>query len=799
MKISYNWLKTYLDFPYSPEELSDILTQLGLEVSGVEKTGGLPHDLEGVVVGLVESVAPHPNADRLKVCEVNIGQTEPLHIVCGAPNVATGQKVPVATVGTTLHPYGGKPIKIKKGKIRGEESMGMICAEDELGLGPEHEGIMVLDAGLEVGTSFKESLQTEEDYVIEIDLTPNRIDAASHYGVARDLAAYMRTRARLPQISLDPARLTRPNPIPVTVENPELCKRYVSVYIEGVQVTDSPEWMQKRLKAIGLRPINNIVDITNYVLMELGQPMHAFDADQLQGGQIIVKTLPKDQPFITLDEQERQLLAGQDLMICDAERPLCIGGIMGGINSGVTHNTRNVFLEVAYFDPGTVRRTSKRLGINSDSSFRYERGADPNMPPLAALRAASLMAEITGGTPSQIVDLKLSDFPPYEVDLSIQHTNRLIGKELSKAEIVEILSALEIKVEERPDGDTLHLQVPPYRVDVQRPQDVIEEVLRVHGYNQVEVPSRLNASINFRQYKDRFGLRSRYADYLSANGYYEILTNSLVGPQEDAKEAVKMVNPLSEEQSSLRTNMLPGMLEVIRYNQNRQEEDLALYEFGKTYHKRGEDYEEREWLTLAVTGRRHPKHWQIDNGKVSLFTLTKEAERLQRWFRLDAKVRETQYPDFDYGLELVHQGRVLARYGKVKSALTQAYDIRNEVFFMLIDLQPLLEHYFQTAITFEPIPMFPAIRRDISLLIDRSVSFAQIQQVIQQANPRLIRAIELHDVYKGKGIPQGKKSYLVSILLRDDKKTLEDATADKVCTRVYQLLEKQLGAEIRGN
>ncbi|RMG16069.1 MAG: phenylalanine--tRNA ligase subunit beta, partial [Bacteroidetes bacterium] len=678
-------------------------------------------------------------------------------------------------------------------------SMGMICAEDELGLGPEHEGIMVLDAGLEVGTSFKESLQTEEDYVIEIDLTPNRIDAASHYGVARDLAAYMRTRARLPQISLDPARLTRPNPIPVTVENPELCKRYVSVYIEGVQVTDSPEWMQKRLKAIGLRPINNIVDITNYVLMELGQPMHAFDADQLQGGQIIVKTLPKDQPFITLDEQERQLLAGQDLMICDAERPLCIGGIMGGINSGVTHNTRNVFLEVAYFDPGTVRRTSKRLGINSDSSFRYERGADPNMPPLAALRAASLMAEITGGTPSQIVDLKLSDFPPYEVDLSIQHTNRLIGKELSKAEIVEILSALEIKVEERPDGDTLHLQVPPYRVDVQRPQDVIEEVLRVHGYNQVEVPSRLNASINFRQYKDRFGLRSRYADYLSANGYYEILTNSLVGPQEDAKEAVKMVNPLSEEQSSLRTNMLPGMLEVIRYNQNRQEEDLALYEFGKTYHKRGEDYEEREWLTLAVTGRRHPKHWQIDNGKVSLFTLTKEAERLQRWFRLDAKVRETQYPDFDYGLELVHQGRVLARYGKVKSALTQAYDIRNEVFFMLIDLQPLLEHYFQTAITFEPIPMFPAIRRDISLLIDRSVSFAQIQQVIQQANPRLIRAIELHDVYKGKGIPQGKKSYLVSILLRDDKKTLEDATADKVCTRVYQLLEKQLGAEIRGN
>lgn len=797
MKISYNWLKTYIDFSYSPEELSDILTQLGLEVGGIEKIGELPK-LEGVVVGLVESAVQHPNADRLRVCKVNIGQEDLLNIVCGAPNVAAGQKVPVATVGTTLYPFEGKPLKIKKGKIRGEVSMGMICAEDELGLGTDHDGIIVLDNDLEIGTPFKDTLDTDIDYVLEIELTPNRIDGASHYGVARDLAAYMRTKPKLPEISLRKEELTAPNPIPVTIKATELCKRYTSIYIEGVEVKESPEWLKKRLMAIGLRPINRVVDITNYVLMELGQPMHAFDADQLRGREIIVQTLPENQNFTTLDEQEQQLLANKDLMICDAEGPVCIAGTMGGINSGVTFDTKNIFLEVAYFDAGSVRRTSKRLGINSDSSFRYERGADPHMPPITAMRAASLIVELAGGKASQVVDQKLDDFPHFEVDLSIKHTHKLIGKELGKNEIMEILQGLEILAEEDSDGDTLHLKIPPFRVDVLRPQDVIEEILRVHGYNNVGIPAKLNSSINFSQYQDTFRLKHRYADYLSANGYYEILTNSLVASQEDGN-GINMVNPLSEEQSMLRVSMLPGMLEVIRHNQNRQEENLALYEFGKTYSQRGEDYEETEWLSLGLTGQRHPKHWELNAGKVNLFSLTKEVERLQKWFMFSGKLRECKHPDFDYGLELIHNGKVLLTYGKVKGVLTDAYDIRNTVFFMLIDWKYLNNIHDKSDITFQPIPLYPSIRRDISMLINEATSFDEIRAVVLKANSKLIRSVELYDVYKGKGIESGKKSYLISIVLRDDKKTLVDKVADKVSERIYHLLKTELGAEIRGH
>lgn len=798
MKISYNWLTSYIDVKVSPEKLAEILTQLGLEVGGMHKEGGAPEGLEGVVVGSVLEAIPHPNADRLRLCKVDVGAEAPLSIVCGAPNVAAGQKVPVATIGTTLHPFQGEPFKIKKGKIRGEVSMGMICAEDELGLGSDHEGIMVLDAAIPVGTDFKDTLDLEEDYLIDIDLTPNRIDGASHYGVARDLAAYFRTKPRLPEISLPEQGGDFPNPIPVTIEATELCKRYTSIYIEGITVTESPDWLKQRLKRIGLRPINNVVDITNFVLMELGQPMHAFDADQLKGNQIIVKTLANNEPFITLDEQERTLLAGEDLMICDAERPLCIAGTMGGVNSGVTTETKNVFLEVAYFDANAVRRTSKRLGINSDSSFRYERGADPHMTVTAALRAASLMVEIGGGRASRLEDIQLSDFPPFEVDLSVSHAQRLIGKDIPKAEIVEILRALEVAVEEDANGDELHLRIPPYRVDVQRPQDVIEDILRVYGYNRIETPRKLKASIDFTQYRDTFHLRQRYADYLSANGYYEIVTNSLVGKQEGQKDVVHMVNPLSEEQSSMRQSMLPGMLEVMLHNQNRQEEDLALYEFGKTYRKLGDEYEEKEWLTLGVTGQRHPKHWQLHPDKVSLFTLTREAERLQRWFHIEGKLREASHEDFDYGLEMVYEGRVLLHYGKVRADMAETYDLKNDVFFMAIDWKQLVEAYYASAITFAPIPAYPSIRRDISLLIDEATSFAEISATIQRANPKLIRSIDLHDVYKGKGIEQGKKSYLVSIVLRDDKKTLVDTTADKISDRMYQLLEKDLGAQIRG-
>lgn len=799
MKISFNWLKEYIDFSYSPQELADTLTMLGLEVATVEKIGGPANDLDGVVVGHVQTAQPHPNADRLRVCLVDVGEAEPLHIVCGASNVAAGQKVAVARVGTTLYPFKGDPIKLKKSKIRGELSMGMICAEDELGLGPDHDGILVLDERWAAGTPFVDTLNIDEDYVIEIELTPNRVDAASHYGVARDLAAFLRTRPSLPEISLKKADLKRPHPVPVTIQDGDKCKRYTSIYIEGVKVGDSPEWMQKRLKAIGLRPINNIVDITNYVMMELGQPMHAFDAEELRGQQVIVKTMETPTAFLTLDEVERQLVPGEDLMICDAERPLCIGGVMGGLNSGVTAKTRNVFLEVAYFDPGAVRKTRSRMDLHTDSSYRNERGTDPFMIETAALRAASLMVALAGGKASQIQTVDTSTFPPFEIDFSLKRARVLYGKDIPREEQLDILQALEIEVEEDPDGDTLHLRVPPFRVDVTRPQDVMEEILRIHGYNSVEIPEAVNMSLNFRQYKDVFRLRHRYADFLSANGFYEIMNNSLVPAGLGNENAVHMLNPLSEDLGILRQSMLPGMLESIRYNQNRQIDNLAFYEFGKTYSRRDDTFEERSWLAMVISGQDHEPHWARQPHDTTLYTLTREVERMCAWFHLSGESEEIHEAPFAYGIRFMADGKPLLRYGKVDPERTDPYGIRNDVFYLEADWDLLSESYFASDITFSPIPQFPAMRRDISLLIDETISFAQLKAVVVQAQPKLIRKVALHDVYQGQGIPTGKKSYLISIELRDDAQTLEDKAADKIMQRAYQLLKKEVEAEIRGN
>ena len=797
MKISYNWLKEFVDFDYSPQELSEALTMTGLEVSSLETTGGIPGDLAGVVVGEVISAAQHPNADRLRVCKVDVGESELLDIVCGAPNVAAGQKVPVARVGATLHPFAGEAFTLKKGKIRGEVSMGMICAEDELGLGPGHEGILVLDPETKTGTPLSEVIKTEKDHVLEIELTPNRIDGASHYGVARDIAALLGRKAHLPAGGLVESALSGENPIPVRIEDESRCRRYSSVYIEGVTIGDSPEWMKKRLISIGFRPINNIVDITNYVLMELGQPMHAFDADQLQGREIIVKTLPAEETFTTLDEQARKLLPGEDLMICDAGRPLCIAGIMGGLNSGVTAATRNIFLESAWFEPGTVRRTSKRLGLQSDSSFRFERGADPHMTRAAALRAASLIVQIAGGTASRIADVVVGEFPHTPIDLSVRRTRQMIGKALEKQEILRILEALEIQVREGSDGDLLHLLVPPYRVDVTRPQDVMEDILRIYGYNRVEVPAKLNASVDFQQYHDRFGLKQRYANALSATGFYEIMNNSLAPRSREDARSVVMLNPLSEDLAVMRQTLLDGVLESLRYNQNRQEEDLALYEFGKTYQKKGGGFEEKEWLALALTGKQHARHWHREAPGTTLYTLGREIGRLQQWFGFEGELQPCEDAEFEYGLELVYQGKPLLRYGKVKSERTAAYDLRNEVFYARIDWQALSAVYFSTATEYREIPLYPGIRRDVSMIIDEATSFDAIRKVVQKANPKLIRRIDLHDVYMGQGIEPGKKSYLISFLLRDDSKTLSDPVASQVANRVYQLLEQELGAEIR--
>jgi phenylalanyl-tRNA synthetase beta chain len=800
MQLSYSWLNQYLDHDLSPEQVKDALTQLGLEVGKMESIGGVPGDLAGVVVGQVLSADPHPNADRLRICQVDIGAESPLPIVCGAANVAKGQKVAVATVGTTLYPFGqgaDKGLKIKKGSIRGEVSLGMICAEDELGLGPSHDGIMVLPDQTAIGQPLREVVTLDEDVVLEIDLTPNRVDGASHYGAARDLAAYLRTQPKLPPLLSDEG-LSQPNPIPVTIHDRDRdrCQRYTSIYLEGVTVGDSPEWLNKRLVAIGLRPINNVVDVTNFVLHELGHPLHAFDADQLKGRRIEVKTLAQATTFTTLDGEERSLLPGQDLMICDAEGPRCIAGVMGGLNSGVTRATKNIFLESAYFDPGTVRRTAKRLGLSTDSSFRFERGADPHMTETAARRAAYLIMEVAGGQASQVADEKLSDFPPFEVALSVAKTERLIGKAIGRDTIIGILEALEIGVSG--EGDQLHLLVPRYRVDVQRDVDVIEDILRVYGYNHVELPGTFTASLGQAQYRDLHEMQERYANYLSANGFYEILTNSLVSVELGDDQAVPIVNPLSEELGIMRQSLLPGALDTVRHNQNRQQENLALYEFGKTYGKTTDGYTEHRWLALTVSGAQHAMHWRDEAPQATLGTLAREAARIQHWFGFQGELREIEHPDFDYGLELVHGGQSILHYGCVTSAWKDKYDLRQEVFFMLVDWPRLLDLYFAQAPTYQPIPLYPSIRRDLSLLIDPTVSFADIAQRVYQANPKLIRSVELHDVYMGKGIDPDKKSYLISIELRDDNKTLADQAAEKVTQRVMHLLTKELGAELRG-
>ncbi len=798
MKVSYNWLKDFIDFEYTPEKLCEILTDLGLEVGGLETVGGITGDLEGVVVGHVLEATQHPNADRLRVCTVDVGETEPLHIVCGAPNVASGQKVPVATVGTTLHPMEGEPFKIKKSKIRGEVSMGMICAEDELGIGHDHDGIIVLEDTWKVGTPFRDTISLNKDYVIEIDLTPNRIDGVSHYGVARDLGAFMRKKPHLPAISVDIETLNKPHPISVSIQAPDKCKRFSSMYISGVSVKESPEWLKQRLSAIGLRPINNLVDITNYVMMELGQPLHAYDADKLKGGQIIVKTMEKNTKFATLDDIEREIIAGEDLMICDAEHMLGIGGIMGGLDSGITEKTQNILLEAAYFDPTTVRKTSSRLGLKTDAAYRFERGTDPNMTVNAVLRAATLVLELAGGEPSQLGDIQKQAFPPFEIEFSLRKARILFGKRLSKAKQIEILHALDIGVtEDDQDRDKLYLQVPPYRVDVQRPQDVMEEILRVYGYNNIEIPEKVNLSLDFQQYRDVFQLKQRYADYLSATGFYEVMNNSLVQEELGDNQAVHMLNPLSEDLGIMRQSMLPPILQTIQYNQNRQNEDLKIYEFGKTYWQDESEYHEKEWLVMALSGKRHVQHWKEENEKVSLFSLTREIERLQAWFLLKGDIQQTQQKEFDFGLSLVVNGKPLATFGKVHTDWVQKYDLRNDVYYAQIDWTLLADVYFDSEITFQEIPQFPSIKRDLSLLILENETFSNIQDIVYQANPKLIRKVELHDVYTGEGIPEGKKSYLISIELRDDSKTLADKAADKVIQRVLQLLKQEINADLR--
>ncbi|MGB5821579.1 MAG: phenylalanine--tRNA ligase subunit beta [Saonia sp.] len=808
MKISYNWLKQFLTMDWDAEKTGDLLTDLGLEVEGIASYESVKGGLSGVVVGHVLSCEKHPNADRLKLTTVDIGAEAPVQIVCGAPNVENGQKVAVATIGTKLYTKEGEEWTIKKGKIRGLESHGMICAEDELGLGESHDGIMILADTLVPGTPCAEVFEVENDQVFEIGLTPNRADAMSHYGVARDLkAGFQQKEIKKELITPSTSNFNVANrslKIDVIVEDNELAPRYCGVTLSSLIVQQSPDWLKNRLKAIGISPKNNIVDATNYVLHELGQPLHAFDAAKIKGKKIVVKTLPKGTKFTTLDEVDRELHE-EDLMICDAEKPMCIAGVFGGVHSGVTENTTSIFLESAYFDPISIRKTAKRHGLNTDASFRFERGIDINSVAYCLRRAALLIKEIAGGdVTSDVADLYPIKKDDYEVFLSFNKVHKLIGEEIPKDTIKSILASLDIKVKNVTESG-LGLSIPFYRVDVQREVDVIEEILRVYGYNSIGFKEKLNASIastsNFEDYK----LQNVVGNMLAAQGFYEIMTNSLTTPNyhisaEDIQDSqmVKMLNPLSEDLSVMRQHMLFSGLEAISHNINRRNQHLKFFEFGKTYHQFDSGTIENKHLCLLLTGNKNEDSWTTPNQKNSFFFLKATVENvLGRLGISTANMGPAKSEIFSEGLSLKFGKSELVHLGVVKKSVLKQFDIKQEVLFADFKWDKILEMAAQHKITYRSIPKFPEVRRDFALLLDESRSFKEIHDIAFRTEKGLLKHINLFDVYTGKNLPKGKKSYAVSFTLQDEKGTLTDKQIDKIMNKLQQRYEKELGAELR--
>lgn len=808
MKISYNWLKQFIHIDWDAERTGELLTDLGLEVEGIEPFESVKGGLKGVVVGEVLSCEQHPNADRLKVTTVDIGANEPLHIVCGAPNVAKGQKVPVATIGTTLYTSEGEAWTIKKGKIRGEVSEGMICAEDELGLGESHDGIMILDEALEVGTPAHKVFNIETDEVFEIGLTPNRADAMSHMGVARDL------RAGLLQKEINKELITpsvssyhldkRTLRIDVDVVNKTKAPRYCGVTLVDLKVEESPSWLQNRLKAIGLSPINNIVDVTNYVLHELGQPLHAFDANKISGNKIIVKTLKSGTKFVTLDGIERELHE-EDLMICDADKPMCIAGVFGGIESGVSENTTSIFLESAYFDPISIRKTAKRHGLNTDASFRFERGIDPNITEYALKRAALLILEVAGGEiASDIIDAYPKKIEDYQVRLSFDNAKKLIGEEIPKGTIKSILTSLEIKVNNVTETG-LGLTVPAYRNDVQREADVIEEILRVYGYNNIGTTEKLNASISNATRFEDYKLQNIIGDQLVAQGFFEIMTNSLTTPkylnlseQLNADNNVQMLNPLSTDLEVMRQSVLFSGLEAISHNLNRKRNDLKLFEFGKTYHQYSGKREEEKHLAVFVTGNKSTERWNANSSPSDFFYLGGTIEAIfERLGFNDLKYEPKTLDTLSEGLGLALGNKRLVEYGLVSKKVLKYFGISQKVLYADFNWDNILEFVKHNTIIYKAIPKYPEVRRDFALLLDQDVSFKDISIIAKNTEKDLLKKVNLFDVYEGENLPAGKKSYAVSFTLQDDKKTLTDKQVEKVMSKLQANFEKQLGAQLR--
>lgn len=808
MKISYNWLKQFINIDWAPEKTGELLTDLGLEVEGIEPYQSVKGGLEGIVVGEVLTCVQHPNADRLKLTTVSIGEGQALQIVCGAPNVAAGQKVPVATIGTTLYTEEGEAWTIKKGKIRGEESHGMICAEDEIGLGKSHDGIMVLDTNLTTGTLLANLYKVENDFVFEIGLTPNRADAMSHFGTARDIKAglvqqEMNVELITPSVSAFHIN-NRTLKIDVDVKDKALAPRYCGLTISGIKVTDSPLWLQNRLKAIGLTPKNNIVDVTNYVLHELGQPLHAFDASKISGNKIIVKTLPKGTKFTTLDGVVRELHE-EDLMICDAEKPMCIAGVFGGIDSGVTESTTSIFLESAYFNPISIRKTAKRHAMNTDASFRFERGIDPNITEYALKRASLLIQEVAGGDiSSEVVDIYTKKIEDFQVRLSFENAKKLIGEELPKDVIKRILMSLDITINNVTETG-LGLTVPAYRNDVQREADVIEEILRVYGYNNINTTEKLNASISNTSKFEDFKLQNIIGNQLASQGFFEILANSLTNPnyiklseQLQDDHNVTMLNPLSSDLSVMRQSLLFSGLEAVSHNINRRRYDLKLFEFGKTYHQFQEKREEYKHLSLFVTGNKATERWNASRQPSDFFYIKGSVTAvLERLGLSRIKASPIQNDIFSEGLTLTSGKTKLVEFGLVHKKVLKHFGISQNVLFADFNWDNVLAMAKHNSIKFKDLPKYPEVRRDFALLLEDNITFEQIDSIAKRTEKQLLKDVDLFDVYQGKNLPAGKKSYAVSFILQDEHSTLTDKQIDKIMGRLQANFEKELGAELR--
>ena len=820
MNISYNWLKEYLDFDLQPEEVSAALTSIGLETGGVEEVQTIKGGLEGLVIGEVLTCVEHPNSDHLHITTVNVGGEEPLQIVCGAPNVAAGQKVVVAVNGTKLYD-GDEVFTIKRSKIRGVESNGMICAEDEIGIGTDHAGIIVLPAGAVVGTPAKEYYNVKSDYVLEVDITPNRVDGTSHFGVARDLAAYLKQNGKpteLKRPSVDAFKIDDETPaIEVIVENTEACPRYSGVTIKGVTVKESPEWLKNRLNIIGLRPINNVVDVNNYVLHEMGQPLHSFDAGKVTGDKVIVKTMPEGTKFVTLDGVERTL-TDRDLMICNTEEAMCIGGVFGGLDSGVTEQTTDVFLESACFHPTWIRKTARRFGLNTDASFRFERGLDANNTIYVLKRAALLIQEVAGGKiTGSIQDVYPNPVQPYTVELTYNKINSLIGKDIPVETVKSILASLEMEiVSETTEGLTIH--VPVYRIDVQRDVDVIEDILRIYGYNNIEFSDSVKSNLSYKTATDRsYDLQNLISEQLCGSGFNEIMNNSLTRSAYydelttyPVSHCVMLMNPLSADLNGMRQTLLFGGLESIEHNVKRKNGNIRFFEFGNCYdynvEKKREDatlaeFSEDYRLGLWVCGDRVENSWAHADEKATVYELKAYVENIL--IRLGVNLKKVVFGNlsndmYSTGVSITTtSGRELGTFGIVNRKICKAMDIDFEVYYAELSWTLLMKETKKNKVTFSEISKFPAVKRDLALLLDKSVQFAEIEKIAEESERKLLKEVSLFDVYEGKNLPAGKKSYAVSFYLQDETKTLNDKQIDAIMQKIRKNLESKLGASLR--